>query len=69
VFSLLCFVDFKAPIHDYSPKVFYTSGNHVLLSQINEQNRSKFLTGFMKRSILMKEKKRETPTVEETKSD
>ena len=35
VFSLLCFADLKAPIHDYPSRLSYTSKT-ILLSRMNE---------------------------------
>jgi len=35
VFSLLCFADLKAPVHDYPSRLFYTSKT-ILFSRMNE---------------------------------
>ena len=58
MFSLLCFVDSKAPIHDYPLMVFYRSRNHLRSeSEINGRNDQNFLLSqVMDRSIIIKEK-------------
>ena len=38
VFSLLCFADLTAPIHDYPSRLFYTLKT-IVLSRMNEYKR------------------------------